>query len=496
MKKEAIDLGLSPLLRLDPASQIPLYQQIYEGLRNAILNGQMVPGQRLPPTRLLATDLAVSRNTVLNAFSQLMAEGYLTGIIGSGTYVVKDLPEELLQARRVVSNNTERLHISNTVPGTHRRGGSWMDYLFNEMERMGPFTPGLPAIDAFPRSVWTRLAERHWRNLPNASLGYRDLMGYKPLREAIARYLMAARGVHCDLDQILIVNGSQQALDLTARTITKPGEEAWIEDPHYFWARQALITAGAKLVSVPVDSDGLQVEVGIRKSPDARLVYVTPSCQFPLGVTMSLTRRLKILDWARQSGAWILEDDYQSELWYQSRPLTSLQGLDTYDRVIYTGTFSKALFPALRVGYLVLPPDLIEKFFMTRLSSNLFNSVLEQVVLTHFIEEGHLSRHLRRMRNLYGERQEALVEAMTKLLGGMVDVRAANAGLHLIAWLPESSDDNEAVEHLFQEDIISRPLSFYCLDRKLRPGLLLGFAAFDEKDIWLNVLRIARLLRV
>lgn len=495
MEKESIDLGLSPLLKLDPASQISLYQQIYEGVRNAILNGQMTPGQRLPPTRLLATDLAVSRNTVLNAFSQLMAEGYLAGMIGSGTYVANDLPAELLQFRRPVSNQTEKLHISSAIPETHRAGATWMNYMINELESMGPFSPGLPATDAFPRSIWTRLAQRHWRNLPNASLGYRDLLGYKPLREAIARYLIVVRGVHCDPDQVLIVNGSQQALDLTARTILKPGEEAWMEDPHYFWARQAFAGAGAKLVSVPVDSEGLKVEVGIRKSPGARLVYVTPSCQFPLGVTMSLTRRLKLLDWARRSGAWILEDDYQSELWYQGRLLKSLQGLDTHNRVIYTGTFSKALFPALRVGYLVLPADLIEKFVMTRLSSNLFNSILEQVVLTHFIEEGHLSRHLRRMRNLYGERQEALVQAMNKFLGGMVEVQPTSAGLHLIGWLPDSFDDNQVVERLSREDIISRPLSFYCSKHKLRPGLLLGFAAFDEKKIWSTVRRMTRLLR-
>jgi len=495
MEKEAIDMGLSPLMKLDPSSHVPLYQQIYEGLRNAILSGQMGPGQRLPPTRLLASDLAVSRNTVLNAFSQLMAEGYLTGKIGSGTYVVDDLPKELLLIRQTASLESDVRRTSRIGFEVNPARTSWMDYLINEMEKMGPFSPGLPAINAFPRTIWTRLAERHWRNLPNASLGYRDLMGYKPLREAIARYLIVARGVHCDPDQILIVNGSQQALDLTARTILKLGEAAWIEDPHYFWARQAFLAAGAKLVSVPVDSDGLQVDVGIRKSPNARLVYVTPSCQFPLGVTMSLTRRLKLLDWARRSGAWILEDDYQSELWYQSRPLTSLQGLDTYNRVIYTGTFSKALFPALRVGYMVLPPDLIEKFVMTRLVNNLSNSILEQVVLAHFIEEGHLSRHLRRMRNLYGERQETLVGALTKLLGGMVDVKSADAGLHLIGWLPESVDDNHAVEQLFQEDIITRPLSFYCSKRKLRPGLLLGFAAFDEKEIWSSVRRMARLLR-
>ena len=422
-------------LGLERASSVPLYRQLYDALRDAILSGRLRPGSRLPSTRALADDLGASRNTVLAAFGQLLAEGYLEGRVGAGTTVARTLPETLLRARPEVEGTKQ----PGRRPRLSRRGAQLLGTrggVANAAIAAQPFRPGLPGLDAFPFDLWTRLVARRWRRVPRQLLDYGDPAGYAPLREAIAAYLGEARAVRCEASQVIVVTGAQQAVDLAARVLLDPGDTAWVEDPGYQGARGALIAAGIRLAPVPVDAEGLDVRRGARSAPGARLVYVTPSHQYPLGVTMSLNRRLALLEWASASGAWILEDDYDSEYRYAGRPLAALQGLDTAGRVIYAGTFSKVLFPALRLGYLVVPPELVDAFVAARALADRHSPSVTQAALADFIDGGHFARHVRRTRALYAERQAALVHAARRTLGGLLEVAPAEAGMHLMGWLP------------------------------------------------------------
>lgn len=358
--------SVPPVISVDRSSAAPLHRQLYEGLREAILSGRLSAGALLPSTRELAAGLGVSRNTATSAYAQLLAEGYLEGRVGSGTYVARSLPDDLLRARSGPGGEPGG---AGAEVALSRRGRLLAATPTTTARDAGParaFRPGIPALDAFPFGLWRRLESRFWRRPPPGLLGYGDPAGYGPLRAGISAYLRAARAVRCSPEQVIVVSGSQQALDLAARVLLDPGDAAWVEEPGYAGARAALLGAGARLVPVPVDEEGLDVAAGARLGPDARLVHVTPSHQYPLGATMSLARRLELLGWARRSGAWVLEDDYDSEYRYAGRPLEALQGLDAEGRVIYVGTFSKVLFPSLRLGYLVLPPDLVDAFAAAR----------------------------------------------------------------------------------------------------------------------------------
>ncbi len=333
-----------------------------------------------------------------------------------------------------------------------------------------------------------------WRGLPSALLGYGHPSGYRPLREEIAAYLGAARAVRCVWEQVIVVSGSQQALDLAARVLLDPGDAAWVEDPGYAGARGALTGAGARLVPVPVDEEGLRVSAGMARCADARLAHVSPSHQYPLGATMSLPRRLELLAWASRAGSWVIEDDYDSEFRYTGRPVEALQGLDAEGRVIYVGTFSKVLSPALRLGYLVVPPDLVDPFTAARELADRHAPTVEQATLARFIAEGHFARHVRRMRALYAERQVALVSAAARDLPGLVDVGPAEAGMHLVGWLPADADDREASRRAEAGGVEANALSLYGIEPLRRGGLLLGYAAVDEAGIRDGVRRLAAAL--
>lgn len=401
--------GAIVTLALDPAAESPLFRQLYVALRQSILAGVLTPGLQLPASRSLAEELGVSRNTVLNAYQQLLAEGYLEGKMGSGTYVPRTLPEEMMQVRHAAGR-------PRSAPpkrsGLSRRGELLAKTASTIARSSGiprPFRPGIPALDAFPFAIWMRLMTRHYRRPPRAALSYDSAAGHVPLREAVAAHLGPARAVRCDPKQVHITTGSQQALDLIARLLLDPGNAAWIEEPGYPGARAALEGQGIRLTPIPVDQDGLDVAAGIARCPQARLVYVSPSHQYPLGVTLSLPRRFALLDWARRAGAWIVEDDYDSEFRYSGRPLAALQGLDCDDRVLYVGTFGKTLFPSLRLGYLVVPSHLTDVFAAARGAIDRQTATLPQAVVADFINEGHFTRHIRRMRTLYRERQETLL---------------------------------------------------------------------------------------
>jgi GntR family transcriptional regulator/MocR family aminotransferase len=438
--------------------------------------------------------LGVSRTTVINAFDQLVAEGYLDGKPGAGTFVTSSLPDDLLRVRAKAANLIRRPAKRRTISN---RGVLWTSTAGSFTADEGKpraFQPGLPAIDEFPFDVWSRMISKRWRHPSGELACYGDPAGYRPLREAIAQYVQLARGVRCEPEQVIVVAGSQQGLDMVARVLLDPGEPAWIEDPCYRGACGALLGAGARLVPVPVDEQGLDVAAAESASIEARVAYVTPSHQYPLGVTMSLARRLALLGWATRSDAWIIEDDYDSEYQYTGRPLAALQGLDKDERVIYVGTFSKVLFPALRLGYLIVPSSLVDAFTAAHSHAAYFCPLIEQGVLAEFITEGHFSRHIRRMRRLYEERQMVLVESARRALGGLLKVDAAPAGMHLVGWLPESIDDQVVSRRAAIAGVDVRPLSFYCFEKSKRSGLLLGYTGISGAEIRLGVQKLARVL--
>lgn len=499
MARSAAFLSLGGLA-LEPEAPTPLYRQLYEGLREAILAGRLAPGGRLPPTRDLATELNVSRNTVITAFAQLMAEGYLEGNVGRGTFVSRALPEEVLQvqADRARGGAAKAAPPQAARPLLSSRGAVIAGLgvqMGQEAFRPHPFRPGVPALDQFPLKTWERLSRRRWRTLSPGLLSYGHAAGYLPLRQAIAAYLGTARGVHCEVEQVLIVGGAQQAIDLTARVLLDPGDEVWFEEPGYPGARALLMGAGVRVIPVPVDEEGLAVEAARARCPQARLAYITPSHQYPLGVTMSLRRRLAVLEWAAQAEAWILEDDYDSEYRYVGRPLAALQGLDTAGRVIYVGTFSKVLFPGLRLGYMVVPPSLVDAFISAAALTNRCPPGPDQAILVDFINEGHFARHIRRMRTLYVERQAALVEAAQRHLEGLLELNPTEAGLHMMGWLPEGSDDQAVARYLLAREIEAPALATYSLEACHRPGLVLGYAGLRPGEIRRGVREMGEALR-
>lgn len=458
----------------------PLYQQLYLHLRTAILSGELPGGRKLPSTRALADELAVSRNTVLNAYEQLTAEGYVEGMEGSGTFVANILPEQLLTTPKShVPATTQPQGAAAPAPILSQRARAQMTspQIAPILPRMAdgrphPFSLGMSALDAFPHQLWSRLVARHASHISAGDLVYQAAAGYRPLREAIAEYATVARGVHCTPEQIVIVAGAQGALDLASRVLLNPGDPVWIEDPGYVGARGAFLGAGAHIVPVPVDHEGLVVDVGIERAPQARMAYVTPSHQFPLGVIMSVSRRLSLLQWARAANAYILEDDYDGEYRFAGRPLATLKALDKAERVIYIGTFSKVLSPALRIGYLILPPPLVEPFLAVRRLIDFHTPILEQAALAEFITEGHFVRHLRRMRLLYAERRAALLEALRTL---PLDVQAAPVGSHCIAWLPAAVDESRLLQRAIADDLNLWLVSKYSIEPLARQGLLIGY---------------------
>lgn len=486
------------------SSDVPIYRQVYETLRRAILSGGLPAGAQLPSTRALAGQLAVSRMTVVNAYEQLFAEGYIEGVSGSGTYVASVLPEELLEIKAKKRSGAARASKAKPQTPLSRRGHLLTSFDHANLRartdaNFSAFHYGLPAMDAFPFDIWARLASRRFQKMSVSLFGSGNPAGFEPLRRAVAAYLQTARAVRCAPEQVLICAGAQQALSLIAQVLIDVKDAVWAENPCYLGSRNVFAAAGARIVSVPVDSEGFDLQAALlqaalEKDKTARLVCVTPSHQFPLGVVMSLARRLALIEWARANEAWIVEDDYDSEFRYAGRPLASLQGLDNAGRVIYVGTFSKTIFPALRLGYLVVPENLVDVFTAARALSDSHSPSIDQAILTDFIEAGHFSRHIRRMRALYGDRQAALVAAAQKDLAGLLDVPADEAGMHLIGWLPENVNDRIASEKAREHGVETKPLSAYYSNPQQRAGLILGYTAFSAGQIRNGVERLAKAL--
>jgi len=503
-----------PFVALDSARSDPLHRQLYDAIRAAIISGRLPAGSRLPSSRALAQETGVSRVTVNVAYDQLTAEGYLETRAGSGTFVRAGLPDEAMHPRRPRERTKPRPETRPliAVPPRLPMRLSQPHVLPEHQTAAIAFISGIPALDLFPSGLWSRLSARRWRNATGVEgarlLNYGNPLGYFPLRRAIAQYVALSRGVRCEPGQVIVTAGAQQALDLAARVLLERGEAAWLENPAYFGARSAFEAAGASIVPVPVDAEGLNVAAGEAASPAARLVYVSPSHQFPLGVTMSMRRRLALLDWATRAGAWVIEDDYDGEFRYVGRPLASLQGLDAdrsavegpagaSGRVLYVGTFSKTLCPALRLGYLIVPPVLVDTFAGAKSAAVGHTASVEQAVLADFLDEGHFSRHVRRMRVVYAERQAAMVAAAAEHLSPWVDVQPSPAGMHLVGWVraeltAHGVTDQALADIALESGVVTTPLSSYRLPGSqrnavpplhARQGLLFGYAGYSSADI-------------
>jgi GntR family transcriptional regulator / MocR family aminotransferase len=457
---------------------VALTRWLYDEFRRAILDRRFLPGSRLPGTRDLARQYGISRGTVVTVFEQLQAEGYLIGRPGAGTRI-STLPSR---------NALVKPRILPKVRGipTALRG-----LPYGNVAR--PFRPYQPALADFPMQVWARVAGRSLRRASRSLLAEADPRGYGPLRQAIAEYLGSSRGVNCSSEQIVVVSGVQQGLDFIARVLVKAGSPVWIEDPGYFGATAAFRNAGARIIPVPVDGDGLDVVAGRRLAANARAAYVTPGHQFPLGVSMSVERRLSLLDWASEAHAFVIEDDYDSEYRFEGRPLPALQGLDKRGSVIFLGSFSKVLFPALRLGYVVSPPSLLDPLLALRVAVDSYPPALIQATLCDFMTEAHLGRHIRKMREVYANRLGTLQDAARRYLSGLLDISHVRAGLNTVGLLRNGMSSAKAEQTASDNGIEVLGLHRFSQVKRI-DGLLLGFAAFAESEIKQAVPKLAGLL--
>ena len=474
-------------LRLDGRRKAPLFRQLYEQIRLAILQGELKTNDRIPSSRDLTHQLGVSRTTVVTALDMLISEGYLATRPGTGTFVASDIPDQ-----QVATNHGQ------TPSGTQSAGAIELSHFGKFVAksdrnslyrgRPAPLCPGEPALDMFPSRIWSKIVRRVWKSVSPTELSYGEPSGYFPLRRQIAEYLGARRGVSCKPSQVMIVSGTQQAIDVCARLFLKTNDQVLVENPGYISAREAFEKHLVKVASLPVDQYGADISQVSTRGRNSKLVYVTPSHQFPLGITMSIERRLELIQWAQQSNAVILEDDYDSEFRYGQKPLPCLQGLDQSARTIYVGSFSKVICPGLGIGFAIVPASVERAFESALRLSGRPPSQIDQIVLSEFIREGHFVRHIRRMRKTHGERRQQLVDALRKKLSEKLDVVGSPAGLHCTALFKnKQTNDRNIVDRLAEAKVIARALSTYYAQgtalSDIRTGLVLGFASSSPVQI-------------
>ena len=471
-------------IEIDRASSVAIGRQIYLALRQAIVAGRMPAGERLPSTRAATALWKVSRGSVVEAYDMLLSEGYVDGRVGSGTYVADDVP---MRGRRGQENKLA----DATILRISRAATLMLSTPALEPPPQVAFVPGRAVLDEKSRAILTRLGHRH---VDAVSGVYGDPRGLQHLREAIATYLSAARGLRCNADRVVITSGAQQAIDLAARTLIDPDERVAIEDPSYPPARLAFSAIGAALTPIPVDGAGIQVEILQNCNPGIRAVYVTPSHQYPTGSALSMARRMALIDWAAANSAWILEDDYDSEFRYDERPLAALQGIDEQDRVIYIGTFSKALLPGLRLGYLVVPEALVPAFRSVRAVLARFPATFDQLVVADFLTEGHFSGHLRRLRETYRTSRNTLFRLLSERTSDHLKIELPQQGIHLLAEPISDLADVTIAEAARRAGLTLLPISPMSLLEKPRQGLLVGFSALSEKDADIATHRLSKVL--
>jgi len=481
-----------PFIRLNKQDGMPLYSQLYEQIKQAIFNGHLKAGERMPATRTLSVELSVSRNSVFQAYDQLMLEGFLEGKKGDGTYVMQ---LDNVQRKYVPVPVQKKTTLADTVKYKDASLAESTLLSDSSLEPPLPFQSCVMDMQHFPVKVWARIAAKIYRNLHKVYLGYLDTQGHLPLRQALADYLRVNRSIVCSPDQILIVNGSRQAINLAAQLLIKKGDQCWMEDPGYRSGRAAITRWGGIVCPVPLTEYGLNIDYGMQHYPDAKLTYVTPSHQYPLGGTLPLSERLKLLQWAAKHQMWILEDDYDSEFRYNGRPVPALKGLDDKGHVIYIGTFSKVLFPALRIGYMVLPTvDMAQQFKMLKSTIDRQSPVIDQAIVAQFMHEGHFARHLRKMRTLYKKQQEELFQLLEKQVGKYITVAPSDTGIHLIGWLKQPCDMELLLQKAAAANIIVHPVQDFTIRFKQPQGLLLGFTGFKHAEMEQAVLKLKRVL--
>jgi GntR family transcriptional regulator / MocR family aminotransferase len=473
--------------QLDRHSLTPLSRQLYMQVRAGVLAGALTPGTKLPSSRAMSTRLKLARASVVAAYEQLLAEGYIEGRAGSGTYVSTDLVGLVARPSR-----PRTVRKARQIPGAAQALAEFAQSTAQADVR--PFNTGRTLVDARTADVWRKLTHRAARSLGPHDLGYTDPCGLLDLRRSICEYLRTARAVRCEPEQIVVTAGTQQAIDVAIRVLLAPGDEAWVEDPGYFMTHRQLLLAKVRVRPVPVDAQGIDIAAGLRAAPEARAAFVTPSHQFPTGVQLSMARRLELLTWARASGAYIVEDDYVSEFRYSGPPLASLQGLDDDERVIYIGTLNKALFPGLRLGYAVVPHALLPAFVSARYLMDRQPPSLYQAVAAEFLAEGHFAAHIRRMRALYREQRDALATTLVRRAGEYLEVDVPDQGMHLIAYLKNDASDMRIEEEALRAGIVLRAMSRFYHRAKPRPALMLGFSGFPRTLIVPAAARLATIV--
>jgi len=494
MWRQAVKIKAGAILssiRIDRSLDRKISVQLYMGLRDIILSGGLSGGERLPATRTLASEVGVSRTTAIDAIGRLVSEGLLESRIGAGTFVSQTMIDQARpqagkamgkagRVPRLSSSTTQSMGLlaeRRTLPNSSRA-----------------FVTALPALGSFPMAQWSRLSARHWRSDRDRSMGYGNSGGLPRLRSAIAAHLNASRGIQCDPGQVFIVNGAQHAFSVIGDMLINPGEKIWFENPGALGARNAFISNGGRLIPVAVDEDGLNVADGLAKAPDFALAFVTPSHQQPLGRVMSLSRRLSLLEAAENADALIVEDDYDGDFYFGNQPLPTLKSIDTRNRVIYVGTFSKTLFPSLRLGFLVAPPAMVEVI------STLFSSALggvptwSQAVVADFMEEGHFATHIRTMRQLYRKRHEALHRHLPKV-SEYLHIEKASAGFHTVGFFKAPVDEEVFCEAAAGAGVTLSPIARYCLQPIGRKGIVIGYGAVDESEIRQGITVLAQLFR-
>ena len=479
---------------LDRTSTTPLYQQLIEKIRSGILAGTFQPNQKLPSSRSLAESLAISRFTVTQSYEQLESEGYLETRIGSGTYVCHQIPDNWFNSQPIESvtrKNQSRSTLSqfgNNLLSIGRLEVSEPNYEIS-------FRYGNPATKYFPIQQWRKLLARHCHNSPVLLDYAADAAGYFPLRQEIARYLGRSRGVRCTPEQVIIINGSQQALDLIARVVLDKGDWVAMEEPGYLGAKSCFLGQLANIQPIKINSEGLDVKTLSNCQQKFKFVYVTPSHQFPTGITMSLSQRIALLQWAEKTNTLIIEDDYDSEYRYESQPIPALQGMDRTHAVIYIGTFSKVLFPSLRIGYLVVPSDWVDVMTKAKWQCDRFCPILEQYALTDWIAEGHFAKHIRRMRQLYDSRRQVLIRAFQSYFQDRVTILGANAGIHVMIKIETKLSDELIIERAAAAGIGLISAREYYLEPKSQGEFIFGYAQLEAAQIETGIKKLARILK-
>ncbi|MGY9047427.1 MAG: MocR-like pyridoxine biosynthesis transcription factor PdxR [Rhodobacterales bacterium] len=485
--------ALIPLLHVDRREHGSIRIQLVCALRKMIVEVALSAGLRLPSSRILARDQGVSRTTAINVYEQLTSEGLIFSRVGAGAFVSEVLEKERPSIPAL--NDQEVGAIKPRVAELSQHASEQYFPRLSHPENPRAFITGIAAFDQFPMALWSKLNAQFWRKPRNAVLGYPDAAGLSELRRAVTVHLRANRGIVCDAEQVFIFNGAQDAFNRIGNMLLNPGDRVWFENPGPIGARNSLITSGAELVPVPIDDEGLDVAEGLRLSPEFRLAFVTPAHQHPLGVTMSLRRRFELLDAASQNGAWVLEDDYVGEFRYSGPPPPTLKSVDTTGRVIYVGTFSKSMFAALRLGYVVAPSELAPVFRRIAEATMQGAPTSLQSVMARFITEGHFTTHIRRMRRVYAERQTALTEAAAQYLGGLMTVNPTDTGFQMIGHLAQGLDEGELCARSAAQNILISPISRFAITPVKQRGVILGFSAVSPRNIEIGVKGLAAILR-